>query len=78
MSEDLEILQIKQKLGELIIYTKSSFREEIDEVLEEYRIKSRQVCEECGELGRLFTDKCWISTLCKKCAEIEEYDTSIE
>lgn len=79
MSDDFEILQIKQKFGELIIYTKSSLRKEIDEVIQAARIKSIQVCEKCSATGRIYKQGNWrITTLCKKCAEFEEFDTSFE
>lgn len=78
MSDDFEILQIKQKFGELIIYTKSSLRKEIDQVIQEARMKSIQVCEECAATGRIYKQGWRVSTLCEKCAVAEGYDPSIK
>jgi len=79
MSDDFEILQIKQKFGELIIYSKSRLRDQVNIAIEEARIKSIQVCEACGATGRIYKQGNWrITTLCEKCSEIEGYDPSDE
>lgn len=78
MSDDFEILQIKQKFGELIIYSKSRLRDQVNMAIKEARIRSVRVCESCAATGRIYNQGWRISTLCEKCAVAEGYDPSIK
>ena len=72
---ELYITQIKEKFGELRIYT-SSYKEEIekelDSIIKEAEEKASRTCESCGAEGKLRT-KGWIQVLCDKCYGINNY-----
>lgn len=70
MIEDFKILQIKQKIGKLVIYANYDLclKELVGQVIQKYQKNSLEACEECGSNGRIYqVESCWISTLCKKC-----------
>jgi len=47
--------------------TDNSLHKEIAQIVKKYEKKSGEVCEVCGERGRLQTDLPWVLTLCDKC-----------
>jgi hypothetical protein len=65
---DLEITEVKEKFGELRIYT-SIYIEEIEDIIEEATNKSTKICELCGKPGKLHNVNGWWSTLCEECLE---------
>ena len=65
---DLEITQVKEKYGELRIYT-SSYTEEIDEIIQEATDKSVTICEQYGKDGQLVRFGSWYMTRCEECLE---------
>ena len=68
--KDSYITQIKEKFGELRIYTssyKESIERQLEQIIEEAEIKASETCEVCGAKGTLRT-KGWISVRCDKCA----------
>ena len=65
---DLEITQVKEKYGELIIYT-SSYTKEIDKIIQDATDKSITICEQCNKEGRLVQIGGWRKTLCPECLE---------
>jgi hypothetical protein len=66
---DIQIMQIKEKLGGLRIYL-SSTTDEIDSIIKEAEGKALRTCEICGSPGRfLSTFTGWYVTRCKKCEE---------
>lgn len=68
-SWDGEILQIKEKFGELRFYIRAG-SPEIWKIIDEYEEKSRHTCEVCGQPGELRGYLPWISqstkTLCEE------------
>lgn len=59
---DKQILQIKEKFGGLRFYT-NGLPESGHELIMKAMDKSCEVCEECGEPGRVISGS-WIRTLC--------------
>lgn len=64
--EDFEVVQVKEKWGELRVYI-SSGPHEIFDLIESYSDKSTHICENCGKPGTLAENKGWWSTLCSEC-----------
>lgn len=67
---DLEVTEIKEKFGELRIYT-SSYTDEIYKIIQKASEKSIQTCEICGKYGALTEVNGWWMTRCEKCLEDE-------
>jgi len=63
---DLEITQVKEKYGELRIYT-SSYADEIEDIIQEATEKSVTICERCGKEGKRVQVKGWLMTRCDEC-----------
>ena len=64
----LEIVQVKEKYGELRVYT-NAYWEVVEDLIDEYTRKSKTICEWCGKKDKLRDDNGWYTTLCKKCHE---------
>ena len=64
--DDISITQVKEKFGELRIYT-SSFTEEIDDIIQAATDRSLTICEQCGKPGSLRNNHGWLITLCDEC-----------
>lgn len=56
-------MQIKEKFGGLRIYL-SSYRPEIENIVDKYEMKSFEICEECGKKGDTKSVGGWFVTLC--------------
>lgn len=69
---DVNIFHIKQKFGQLRVYAKFEL-ENAYEIVDRYEKSSTNICEMCGQPGRLYTDKGCAMTLCKDCAEVTGY-----
>lgn len=68
-SEQITILQIKEKFGMLTIYARPHFPELMD-VINEAVDEAHGLCEVCGSQEHLgWTKRGWITRMCKKCAE---------
>lgn len=68
---NISILQVKEKFGELRVYT-GSYRKNQDwfqDLIECYTDLSTRTCEVCGKIGKRRSDVGWILTLCN-----EHYD----
>jgi hypothetical protein len=64
---DLELLQVKEKFGELCVYT-SGTCDEILDMIDAYAKKSIHICEVCGKPGTLQDiGGHWYKTICKEC-----------
>ncbi len=61
---------IKSKVGELRLYMATA-TDEIFDLIDEYTIKSRHICEYCGKPGVSQVINNWLSTLCEECADNE-------
>lgn len=65
--EQIQILQIKEKFGELRFYTNFG-TEELHKMIEEAEEKSYNVCETCGAEKYVgSTTQGWITTICIDC-----------
>ena len=63
----IEIVQVKEKCGELCMYV-SGAPEEIHDMIREAEKKSVHVCEHCGKPAeRVISKSSWIYTLCPDC-----------
>ncbi len=64
---DIEIVQVKEKWGELCIYL-SSYTPELKAMVDEATRKSVSICENCGKPAqRVWGNYHWVYTLCPKC-----------
>jgi len=69
---EVSVYQIKEKFGKLVVY--GNFKvDEACEIIDSYEEKSIEVCEICGQAGRLHTDKACFKTLCNSCAASNGY-----
>lgn len=59
---NVKIIQVKEKYGGLRIYTDYS-NEELDEVIYDAEHESLEICEQCGQPGKL-RGKSWYYTAC--------------
>jgi hypothetical protein len=64
--ERFEVLQVKQKLGELRFYV-SHRNPAIDSEIEDARLSSLRTCEQCGGPATLRNKNGWLLTLCDQC-----------
>ena len=48
---DVEIVQVKEKYGELCVYLNYYYKE-IEDIIDEYEEKSCYICEVCGKKGK--------------------------
>lgn len=64
--EPIEILQIKEKFGELRFYTNFT-TPELNELIIEAEEKSWKTCETCGSTENVGHTMGWISVLCPEC-----------
>jgi ribosomal protein S14 len=68
---DLEITEVKEKFGELRIYT-STYSEKIYKIIQKASEKSTQTCEICGQPGALIEINGWYMTRCEECLKSEQ------
>lgn len=68
--KELEVVQVKEKYGELRIYLNYSY-DDIEKLIDEYTEKSLHICERCGKDGCLRDDHHWYTTLCDECWQIK-------
>ena len=62
----IQILQVKEKFGQLIVYL-DRYTDELFDMCMEASEESNHVCEECGSPSEPRMDKGWIYQLCDKC-----------
>ena len=66
---NIEIIEVKEKWGELCIYV-SGAPDEIHDMIREAEKKSIHICEECGKPAeQLVNRNGWVYTLCPECFE---------
>lgn len=81
--DDFYFTDIKEKFGELRIYT-STMNDKLFEILEAYCAISRNVCIVCGKLDVPMVNRGWISPYCRNCAakadldSVEKYDEAVK
>ena len=64
--EEFNFAQIKQKFGELRVYTDGRKTASMKEALKRARRQARETCEECGLPASLRTAN-WVRTQCDDC-----------
>lgn len=64
--EDTLVVQVKEKFGGLRFYTHET-TDSFSKLISEAEAESYTVCENCGDSGKLNTDRYWVKTLCTKC-----------
>jgi hypothetical protein len=73
--------QVKEKFGMLTIYYTGPDNEKdqqlVSEAVREAEQKSSQICEVCGEKGKLYNDNGWLSTECKICKNLRQIKDNI-
>ncbi|MCE5305765.1 MAG: hypothetical protein ABFD00_01625 [Chloroherpetonaceae bacterium] len=62
---DVEIVQVKEKYGSMIVYLNYYYKE-IEDLINEYEEKSCYICEECGQAGEIRNINNWYTALCDK------------
>jgi hypothetical protein len=68
--EDVEILQIKEKLGGLRFYVGFG-QDSLHKAIAEAEKKSYEICEVCGKEGKLRKYNSWLSTRCEEHNELQ-------
>ena len=66
--KDFYFTDIKEKWGSLNMYA-SNYGENVDHVLEDYRVISEHICMSCGKLDVPLTSFGWVMPLCMRCCE---------
>lgn len=71
--DTLIIEQIKEKFGGLRVYL-SNYIDGVDDIITKYENKCYEVCEICGDVGKLRRNGGWYRTVCDACAEKYGYE----
>lgn len=65
---DFRPLEIKEKFGRLEFYHNGMCNEEVDRIIEDYSLLSKNVCMGCGKPDVLFVyNSSWVYPACRKC-----------
>ena len=64
--DKIEILQIKEKLGILVIYVENATTE-LHDMINKASEESSNVCEECGSTTNIGKTAGWVETICHNC-----------
>lgn len=67
--EGVTVAQVKEKFGELRIYTNGA-SEFLQERLFEIETRSTYICEDCGVPAESKRVSGWVRTICKSCEDI--------
>ncbi|MGB5110663.1 MAG: hypothetical protein WBO08_03200 [Mycobacterium sp.] len=69
LEPDLRYHQIKEKFGELRVYTTHDTHPEVEALITAAERRSRETCEACGAAGTMHkSHDGWLRTLCPPCA----------
>lgn len=66
--DSYQVLQIKEKYGELRWYSQGGTERIHREIVPKYERMSRRICIQCGQPATLVS-KSWVAPWCKTCAE---------
>ena len=66
------VVQIKEKYGELRVYTTTNLQE-VHRLIDKYERLSSSICEECGGKGVLHSKHGYLKTLCGECGIKQGY-----
>lgn len=61
----LNVVQVKEKMGDLHFYVDNA-NEEQYQLIQEYERKSVSICEQCGKQGKMYNDG-WLYVACDEC-----------
>jgi len=67
LDDTVVLSQVKEKFGELRVYTGPT-TDAVFDLIDDYTEKSLRVCEVCGKEGKLRGHE-WLRTLCDECQE---------
>lgn len=68
-AEGVAVHQIKEKFGGLRFYVGPNASHHLNHMIANAEDKSFEICEQCGEPGKLRKNRAWLKTLCEKCNE---------
>lgn len=68
VKDDFQVLQVKEKYGELRIYVSHNFPE-IEDIMDNATLQSINICEHCGKPGEIIRVGNWYYTRCPECAK---------
>ena len=79
LPDEIEILQLKEKFGQLRCYIAGG-SDDAHDIITEYEHYSEHICEYCGEFytAKEHLSHGWVKTLCDKCAKKWENGTLYE
>jgi hypothetical protein len=72
---EIEVTQVKEKFGQLRIYTGIMTKEvsdELDPKIWEIESRSMSVCECCGQPAEQRTKGGWLKSICNPCKDIND------
>lgn len=83
INKSVKIFRIKEKLGALRIYArtekdKNNNWEKIIDIIDLSEIKSKKICEICGEIGSLINFHGWLKTICLTCLHNLEHERTVK
>ena len=67
-SRNIEATQIKEKFGQLRVYTYPA-DEEVYDLIEEIEKRSATICETCGAESKIQNRGGWLRSICNPCLE---------
>lgn len=59
----IKLVQIKEKFGQLRVYT-DTYNQEVSDVITQAEFESAKICETCGKPGELRYDISWVHCAC--------------
>lgn len=83
INKSVKIFRIKEKLGALRIYARTEKDEnnnweKIIDIIDLSEIKSKKICEICGQTGSLVNFHGWLKTICFKCLDNLEHERKVK
>ena len=64
--EAVDILQIKEKFGELTVYHNQFNNVRVTMIIERAKINASKTCDKCGKIGELREKSGWLAVRCKE------------
>lgn len=82
INKSIKIFRIKEKLGALRIYARTDKNEKdwekIVDIIELSEIKSKNICEICGQTGAIINFHGWLKTICLICLHNLEHERKVK
>lgn len=70
---NIKVLEIKEKYGELRVYADCSL-EGAYSIIKEYELGATEICEVCGQPEKIDKENGWVKTICCNCASKRDYE----